>query len=209
MWGNVFFYNRKMGFIKKSPEFDFLVGEVGEEVSSMLNFEKSKIILILRFFSKGFDASAIRSLMYSQIKWRQSCCFMSCMNYTCNIWIWWINSWTNYEPMNMNKGKTMNHEYEYAPKLWTREFQKRKICEPMNFIFFKSMNPWIWKLELLWTHEYEYQYFHEPVNMNMYTLLYELFKVHTGHEIPWTISWTPWILMCEKYTCNFFGEDFS
>ena len=63
-----FFYNRQVGFIKKSPEFDFLVGEVGEEVSSMLNFEKSKIILILRFFSKGFDASAIRSLMNSQIK---------------------------------------------------------------------------------------------------------------------------------------------
>ena len=130
----------------------------------MLNFEKSKIILILRSFSKGFGASAIRSLMKSQIEWRQSC-FVSCMNYTLNIWIWWINSWTNYEPMNMNKWKTMNHEYEYAPKLWTREFQKRKICEPMNFIFLKSMNPWIWKLALLWTHEYEYQYFHEPLNM--------------------------------------------
>ena len=76
-----FFYNRPMGFIKKFPEFDFLVWEVGEEVSSMLNFEKSKIILIPRFVRKGFDASAIRSLMNSQIKWRQSCCFMSCMNY--------------------------------------------------------------------------------------------------------------------------------
>ena len=116
-----------------------------------------------------------------------------------NIWIWWIYSWTNVNPWIWTKGKpwTMNmnmpHSYELV------NFKSEKSVNPLISFFFKSMNPWIWKLALLWTHEYEYQYFHEPVNMNMYTLLYELFKVHTGHEIPWTISWTPWIVMRGKW----------
>ena len=63
-----FFIIDRWGLLKTPPNSIFLGGEVGEEVSSMLNFEKSKILLILRLFSKGFDASAIRSLMNSQIK---------------------------------------------------------------------------------------------------------------------------------------------
>ena len=95
----------------------------------------------------------------------------------------------------------MNSEINMNPWIWicvfpwTHEFYICQLDEPMNFISGKSMNPWIWKLTMLWTHEYEYQIPYELLNMNMDTLLCELLKVHTAHEILWTMPWTPWIVM--------------
>ena len=115
--------------------------------------------------------------------------------------------------MNMNSEINMNPWIWICVFPWTHEFYICQLDEPMNFISGKSMNPWIWKLTMLWTHEYEYQIPYELLNMNMDTLLCELLKVHTAHEILWTMPWTPWIVMREYFIAkydsrNTFKDDF-
>ena len=92
-----------------------------------------------------------------------------------NSWIWiWV--------------KSMNPWISYIENIWTHELCFGKTHEFVNMKTDIAMNAWIW----IWI-------FHELVNMNMDMLLYELLKVHTGHENLWTIPWTPWIVMREIY----------
>ena len=144
-------------------------------------------------YSITFDIS-----MNTPIEWWQSCYLMSCMNYKCFTWISWINSWKIYEHMNMNRGKSMNPWIWICPKavnpwisnainLWTHELHLLKIHEPVNMNTYIALNSWIWILIFPWTREYEHG-----------NLLHELLKVHTAHKNPWTIPWTPWIVMREK-----------
>ena len=98
------------------------------------------------------------------------------INYKCYTRIWWINSWKNYEHMNMNRGKSMNPWIWIWPKtmnpwisiptnLWTHEFHLLKIHKPVNMNTDIAINSWIWILFFSWTREYEY-----------------------GHVAPWTFK---------------------